>query len=113
MTTLTTKQAPGFLCALEELTDGEPGLRRAGTVELILLRRGAAVKAWHNICPHQGRALNWAPDRFLRDEQGRLVCAAHGAVFELERGACVSGPCLGAALSPVDVQVVDGDVFLP
>jgi nitrite reductase/ring-hydroxylating ferredoxin subunit len=57
-----------------------------------------------NVCPHQGRPLNWAPNQFLKDDAGRLVCAAHGAVFELETGRCVSGPCQNAGLTALDVQ---------
>lgn len=69
---------------------------------LILRRHGEQLQAWLNICPHAGRRLDWAPGKFLVD-QGRLVCAAHGASFELERGVCVAGPCKGASLVPVAV----------
>jgi nitrite reductase/ring-hydroxylating ferredoxin subunit len=64
------------------------------------------------VCPHAGRRLDWAPGKFLRDKQGHLVCAAHGATFELEGGVCVAGPCRGAALRAVDVEVRDGVVSL-
>lgn len=83
-----------------------------GPADLIVIRQREGVRAWKNVCPHQGRLLNWAPGRFLRDERGYLVCAAHGAVFELERGDCVSGPCRGAALTPVRLQITSGDVFV-
>nr|WP_237577733.1 Rieske 2Fe-2S domain-containing protein [Lysobacter dokdonensis] len=79
---------------------------------LILLREGDDVRAWLNVCPHAGRRLDWAPGRFLKDKQGRLVCAVHGATFELERGECVAGPCRGAALRTVPVVVDAGVVRL-
>ena len=59
---------------------------------------------WLNICPHAGRRLDYAPGQFLLD-QGRLVCAAHGASFELEQGVCVAGPCRGASLVPLAVAI--------
>lgn len=71
---------------------------------LVLLRAGDSLKAWLNICPHAGRRLDWAPGKFLVD-QGRLVCAAHGASFELGAGECVAGPCRGASLTAVAVVV--------
>ena len=74
---------------------------------LILRRRGENLQAWLNVCPHAGRRLDWAPGRFLVD-QGRLVCAAHGASFELEHGECVAGPCRGASLVAVPVAVAAG-----
>lgn len=71
---------------------------------LVLLRAGGSLKAWLNVCPHAGRRLDWAPGKFLVD-QGRLVCAAHGASFELGAGECVAGPCRGASLTAVAVVV--------
>ena len=71
---------------------------------IVLRRSGDRVQAWLNICPHAGRRLDYAPGQFLLD-QGRLVCAAHGASFELEQGVCVAGPCRGASLVPLAVAV--------
>lgn len=77
---------------------------------VILFRQGNAVRAWLNVCPHAGRRLDWAPGKFLKSKEGHLVCAAHGASFELERGDCVAGPCRGDSLRVVAVEVVDGQV---
>ena len=79
---------------------------------VLLLREGAQVRAWLNICPHAGRRLDWAPGQFLRSRDGLLVCAAHGASFELREGACVAGPCRGQSLVAVDVGVDEGAVVL-
>jgi nitrite reductase/ring-hydroxylating ferredoxin subunit len=68
------------------------------------------VRAWHNVCPHAGRRLDWAPGKFLLGKDGGLICAVHGATFELQRGECVAGPCKGQALRAVVTTVVDGDV---
>lgn len=116
MNTQTTNVETGFVCALGELPEGILCQYQAelpeGPTDLIVFRQGDQIRAWKNICPHQGRSLNWAPGRFLHDEQGHLVCAAHGAVFELERGDCVSGPCRGAALTRVEIRVTDCAVYL-
>jgi nitrite reductase/ring-hydroxylating ferredoxin subunit len=85
----------------------------AGDAEsLILHRRGDTVRAWLNVCPHAGRRLDWAPGKFLVSKEGLLVCAAHGASFELDRGECVAGPCRGASLRAVEVAIGDGQVYL-
>jgi len=88
--------------ALEVLLDADD---RGSSV--VLLRRDGQVYAWRNLCPHAGRYLNWAPGRFLFD-QGRLVCAAHGATFEIDSGLCVDGPCRGSSLVPVSLTVLEG-----
>ncbi|HTI95113.1 MAG TPA: Rieske 2Fe-2S domain-containing protein [Rudaea sp.] len=83
-----------------------------GGFDLILVRVGEAVAAYHNECPHAGRRLDYAPGKFLIDA-GQLICAAHGATFRIESGHCSGGPCRGAALRSVKVDVIDGQVCLP
>ena len=79
---------------------------------LIVHRDGARARAWLNICPHAGRRLDWAPGKFLTSRDGLLVCAAHGASFELRAGECVAGPCRGEHLRAVPVEVRDRKVRL-
>ena len=84
-----------------------------GDAESLLLHRdGDTVRAWLNVCPHAGRRLDWSPGKFLRAKDGGLVCAVHGATFELAAGECVAGPCRGAFLRSVPVEVRDGAVWL-
>lgn len=103
------------LCSLGEigrlgkdvtLADGQ------NTRYLMLFRRGEAVIGFDNVCPHQGRGLNLGPDRFHFTREGWLMCAHHGASFELPSGRCVEGPCRGASLRPVGLEIRDGDVWL-
>ena len=104
------------LSALNDIADGgfaEVEATIDGDAEsLVLYRVGDEVRAWLNVCPHAGRRLDWAPGQFLKSKDGHLVCAAHGASFELDRGDCVAGPCRGDALRAVQVQVRDGAVWL-
>ena len=102
------------LCRLDEIPDGDAVCARvdseAGGFELIVLRQGARAFAYHNECPHAGRNLDYAPGRFLvRD--GRLICAAHGATFAVDSGACLGGPCR-SGLVAMPIEIVDGDVRL-
>ena len=104
------------LSALNDIADGgfaEVEATIDGDAEsLVLYRVGDEVRAWLNVCPHAGRRLDWAPGQFLKSKDGHLVCAAHGASFELGRGDCVAGPCRGDSLRAVPVQVRDGEVWL-
>lgn len=95
----------GGLAEAEALLDGD-------AESLIIHRSGASVRAWLNVCPHAGRRLDWAPGKFLKSKEGHLICAAHGASFELERGDCIAGPCRGDSLRAVAVEVRDGQVVL-
>lgn len=104
------------LCRLDAILDGEAISvdveSSTGGFSLILLRQGDRVFAYHNECPHAGRRLEWAPGKFLI-ENGQLICAAHGAVFNGDSGHCTGGPCRGASLATLRVEVVDGQVCLP
>lgn len=103
------------LIAMADIPDGgacEVEARVDGIEEsLILLRSGQHAVAFLNVCPHAGRRLDWAPGQFLID-QGRLVCAVHGASFERMTGICVGGPCRGDSLRPVAVIERDGWLVL-
>ena len=106
-----------IVCKLESIEDGGAVEARVDrdnqpSLNLAVCRHGDQVFAWHNICPHQGRALNFAPNRFLFTPEGQLMCAAHGAVFEADTGLCVGGPCRGASLRGVAVAVQNGEVVL-
>lgn len=95
----------GGFAEIEALVNGD-------AESLIVYRDGQQVRAWLNVCPHAGRRLDWAPGKFLKSRDGHLVCAAHGASFELIHGDCVAGPCRGDALRVVAVEVRDGQVVL-
>jgi len=105
------------LCRVDDIPDG--GAFEAGFVDerdgirdsLMLTRHGDAVRAYRNICPHAGRRLDWAPGQFLV-EDGYVICTAHGAMFRLASGECVSGPCRGTGLTEVAVESRGGEVVL-
>ena len=107
---------PQVLLPLHRLADGalaEASAEIDGMHEsLVVHRRGDAVRAWLNVCPHAGRRLEWAPGQFLVSKEGLLVCAAHGAAFELDAGLCVGGPCRGQSLAAVAVEVVGDAIVL-
>jgi nitrite reductase/ring-hydroxylating ferredoxin subunit len=104
------------ICPLHEL--GDPGARGftmgAGDWPLrgFVVRRGETVRAYVNHCPHAGFPLNWQADQFLAPHAPLILCVMHGALFDIEDGKCVSGPCEGSALYPLQVSVQKGYVIL-
>jgi len=116
--TATNERAPAtagrVLCRLEDIEDGQakgftlgegPGDEGPGAREIFVLREDDQVFGYVNSCPHLGTPLNWDGDRFISDDSGLILCATHGALFEIEDGACVSGPCAGQALEAVPVAL--------
>eukprot|EP00966_Prymnesium_polylepis_P284436 6571177-Prymnesium_polylepis.1 len=60
------------------------------------------MRAYKNHCPHAGGPLNMFPDTFFRD--GFLMCTRHAARFRWDDGVCVSPPCPGERLLPLEVE---------
>lgn len=104
------------LCRLSEVADGgsaafEPLIDGVPT-RLMAIRSGDRVVVYKNDCPHLGWPLDIVPGRFL-DATGRhILCTNHGALFRIDDGVCVKGPCIGAGLAAVPCQVEDDAVVL-
>jgi nitrite reductase/ring-hydroxylating ferredoxin subunit len=76
---------------------------KAGRDSVIVTRRGEALSAFINRCPHARWPLDTFDGRFLFTPEGDLMCAAHGAVFDPISGTCLGGPGTGAGLTPVEL----------
>lgn len=100
-------------CRADEIADGQLKSVQVTLVEeslpVMIGRIDGQWQAYLNICPHQGRMLNYAPDQFLIKDQ-QVICAAHGAVFNLTDGLCTGGPCKGSWLQPLACRETDGVV---
>ncbi|MEQ8406629.1 MAG: Rieske (2Fe-2S) protein [Oceanicaulis sp.] len=111
MSANTTLPEPGaVLAALDDIPD--PGAKpsdHAG-LPILVVRSGETVRAYVNVCPHQGRPLSLPSGKTLVSEGKYVVCPFHGASFEIASGACAGGPAGKAGLKPVPVAVKDGAV---
>jgi nitrite reductase/ring-hydroxylating ferredoxin subunit len=97
------RQARGFAVA--------PGAHR----KVILTRRNGRLFGWLDACPHYpgGTPMAWRSDAYLNGDGTHLACHSHGALFDLETGECVLGPCLGQRLTRVELTVTErGDVLI-
>ena len=109
-------EPPRALCPATALAEGAArGFPPAGPgfAGVFLVRKGGRVFGYVNACPHLGVSLEWTADRFLSADGTSIVCAMHAAVFPIGDGACLSGPCDGAALTPVAVTEADGMLCVP
>lgn len=106
-----TRPAPGtVLKALNAIPN--PGGAPADYPDLpiLIVRSGDILRAFINVCPHQGRPLCLPSGKTLVSEHRFIVCPFHGASFDLETGACVGGPA-GGALQPIAVKIAGGQVI--
>ena len=81
---------------------------RSGRFHGFVVRRGEQAWGYVDRCPHAGVPLAQALDEYLTPNGDLIACSWHGALFRVEDGACVGGPCVGARLTPWPVAVVNG-----
>jgi nitrite reductase/ring-hydroxylating ferredoxin subunit len=75
--------------------------------QLFAVRQDNSIFAYWNLCPHRNSPLNWIPNQFLDTENQLIQCALHGALFEIDSGLCIAGPCSGDSLQPVELRCED------
>lgn len=111
-----TRWAGTRLCRLDEIADGAARGFELGQgterLDLFVHRRGAEVIAYVNECPHAGAPLDLLPDQFLSSDGRHFLCHTHGALFRIEDGMCVSGPCHGRSLTPVVIRIENGELLI-
>lgn len=109
---------PARLCRLQDIE--ERGCREfvlcldeGHEQPIFLIRVGPQVYGYVNSCPHTRVALNWQAGLFLNLERDYIQCGTHGALFRIEDGYCVRGPCSGQSLRPVRLGITgEGLVML-
>jgi nitrite reductase/ring-hydroxylating ferredoxin subunit len=72
------------------------------------------VTAWANACLHQPLPLDVTAEPVeiapgvraapMDDDRVHLLCLSHGALYRTRDGYCVSGPCVGQSLVPIEVE---------
>ena len=77
-----------------------------------VVRQGDRVYAYQNFCMHLGHPLNWSPEGFLTKDRTQIICASHGALYDISSGHCVAGPCKGKVLRRIECEVRDGDIVV-
>lgn len=110
-------EAKRLIGDVSALADGGSGLRftvsREGReVPAFAIRYRGQVHAYLNECGHVPAELDWQPGEFFDHSKLYLICAIHGALYAPDTGRCLGGRCQGRGLKPLDVQEIDGQLYL-
>jgi nitrite reductase/ring-hydroxylating ferredoxin subunit len=74
-------------------------------VKGFVVRKGNGYFAYQNLCKHLPVTLDLNDNSFFTHDKSNLQCQMHGAVYEMETGLCIGGPCEGARLNRL--QLID------
>jgi nitrite reductase/ring-hydroxylating ferredoxin subunit len=83
---------------------------RAGRFHGFVVRQGDSLRGYVDRCPHAGLPLTQTLDDYLTPDGSLIACGWHGALFEIDSGRCVGGPCVGQSLTPWPVTVRGGQI---
>lgn len=95
-----------------DLAEGECREFEVDGKRLFVVKYDYQLHVYENHCPHLGVELNWQENQFLDPDGVLIQCATHGALFRIQDGKCVSGPCLGQSLKPIAFTIEDGAVII-
>jgi nitrite reductase/ring-hydroxylating ferredoxin subunit len=113
--TPVTTTTDSYLCRADDIAEGEArGFAHAGGMKCFLVRRGGELFGYWDACPHYGGTpMAWRTNAYLNAAGDRIVCASHGAEFEIDTGRCVLGAALGQCLTRAPIQrTAAGEIHL-
>lgn len=100
------------LCPFEDLADGTARnfvlQMRAGRFHGFVVRKGETAHGFVDQCPHAGVPLARSFDDYLTPDGQMIACSWHGALFRIEDGECVGGPCVGQRLREWPIIIDSG-----
>ncbi len=77
---------------------------------VVVGRVGGSWRAYRNECKHRALPLDLGGSSPMSDDGTRLLCHQHGALYRLDDGLCIVGPCFGERLQALSVRE-DGDAL--
>ena len=81
-------------------------------VDAFVVRFDGALYAYVNRCTHREIELDLGKGAFFHPDGVRLLCRAHGAIFDVRTGGCAGGICRrGSALDPIAVEERAGRIY--
>jgi nitrite reductase/ring-hydroxylating ferredoxin subunit len=105
-----------ILCKTTDIED--PGSKsfevkiKRQTHSIFVVHKNGEFFAYHNQCPHTGANLEWQEDQFMDLDKELIQCATHDALFIIDSGKCIAGPCVGESLHALTLSIVDNELHL-
>jgi nitrite reductase/ring-hydroxylating ferredoxin subunit len=83
-----------FLCQFNDIVENtSKGFCLSNNETVFAVKKEGQLFIYKNSCPHLGVELDL------------IQCSTHGALFLIENGECISGPCVGKALKAIPFTV--------
>ena len=103
------------MISLIAVDDIEEGTSKGIDIEnhyMFVVKKDDQIYLYWNRCPHLGTPLEWQEDRFLDADGALIQCSTHGALFRIDDGHCLVGPCKGKNLQKVHFTIDNGMIMV-
>lgn len=100
------------LLAVDNIEEGTSRGLEVNNLYLFAVKKDDQISLYFNRCPHLGTPLEWEEDRFLDADAALIQCSTHGALFRIEDGRCLAGPCKGKYLQAVPFIIDEGIIMV-
>jgi nitrite reductase/ring-hydroxylating ferredoxin subunit len=77
-----------------------------------IVKKNNQYFAYQNLCQHLPITLDLNDNKFFTHDRQHLQCHMHGAIYEIDSGLCISGPCEGARLVALTVREEENEVVI-
>ncbi|VAW50411.1 hypothetical protein MNBD_GAMMA06-1656 [hydrothermal vent metagenome] len=105
-----------ILCKTSDIED--PGSKsfelkiKRKAQQIFVVHKEGEFFAYYNNCPHTRATLEWQEDQFLDLDKALIQCATHDALFLIDSGECIAGPCVGESLQSLPLIIDSGQIVL-
>ena len=100
------------LFAVDDIEEGTSKGIDLDNFYMFAVKKDGEIHLYWNRCPHLGTPLEWQEDRFLDADAALIQCSTHGALFRIEDGLCLVGPCKGKHLKKIPFVLDNGLIML-
>ncbi|WP_445115343.1 Rieske (2Fe-2S) protein [Acinetobacter sp. WZC-1] len=76
-------------------------------ISIVVIHRDGQYFGYENVCPHFSVQLDYREGEFSIYNNEVIMCAHHSALFNIQTGECIDGPCKGQHLSQIKCEVMD------
>ncbi|HWF17929.1 MAG TPA: Rieske 2Fe-2S domain-containing protein [Verrucomicrobiae bacterium] len=89
-----------------------PFMHKGRHAEGFVARFQGKLVAYENRCQHLPVRLDFPDAKLFNRDGTHFICQNHNAIYEPSTGLCVRGPCEGQTLRALEIQIVQGEVWV-
>ena len=81
-------------------------------ISVVIIQKEQRFYAYENVCPHFSVQLDYKEGQFSLYQNQVIMCAHHSALFDIETGMCIDGPCKGKHLQVISIEHINNQILL-